>query len=215
MKGKDICERLREIRSRIAEANDIDYTPADCSHEGECSGTCPRCESEVRYIERQLRKRSIMGKTVALAGLALGAAAFMPIQARQAIPATIEQTATRLVDAAPNDATAVVIRGRVIDKNDREPLIGATVLLDGTKSGTATDIDGNFAIRVPKGGKLKFLYVGYKEYVFEVKQSVSEAEIILDDIALDFDREIISGIVGAVEIQPKMPAVDADIYEPR
>ena len=167
MNGKKICKSLREIRCRIAQANDIDFTPHVCTHEGDCAGTCPACESELRYIERQLLRRTATGKKVALAGLALGAASLMPMHAQQVATATPQATTQRptprLVDAAPGDTTAVVVRGKVIDKDDQSECIGASVILEGTNRGTATDIDGNFAIRVPRGSKLKISYVGYKK----------------------------------------------------
>ena len=73
--GKKICETLKAIRSEIASANEIDYHPAECTHEGDCAGTCPKCESETRWLERQLRARQALGKAVTIAGLsvALGA----------------------------------------------------------------------------------------------------------------------------------------------
>ena len=74
-RGKKICETLKGIRRDIAEANEIDYPPTECTHEGDCAGTCPKCESETRWLERQLRARQALGKAVAIAGLsvALGA----------------------------------------------------------------------------------------------------------------------------------------------
>ena len=80
--GKRICETLKAIRSEIASANEIDYTPTPCDHEGDCAGTCPACESEMRWIERQLRTRKALGKAVTIAGvsmaLSLGASAATP-----------------------------------------------------------------------------------------------------------------------------------------
>lgn len=70
-KGKHICETLKAIRRDIAAANDIDYTPAECHHTGDCEGTCPRCESETRWLERQLRLRQQLGKAVAIAGMSV------------------------------------------------------------------------------------------------------------------------------------------------
>ncbi|MBR3101581.1 MAG: hypothetical protein IKH19_07500 [Muribaculaceae bacterium] len=69
--GKQICERLKAIRSEIARANEIDYTPVDCHHEGDCQGTCPACEREVRWLERQLRLRQSIGKAVTMAGISM------------------------------------------------------------------------------------------------------------------------------------------------
>ncbi|MBR5117320.1 MAG: hypothetical protein IK100_01590 [Muribaculaceae bacterium] len=69
--GKHICETLKAIRKDIAKANDIDYQPIECNHQGDCAGTCPACESETRWLERQLRSRQALGKAVLVAGLSL------------------------------------------------------------------------------------------------------------------------------------------------
>ena len=70
--GKEKCRILREIRKTIAEENDIPLVTEECQFEGECSGTCPRCESEARYLEEQLEKRRAIGKKVAVSAMALG-----------------------------------------------------------------------------------------------------------------------------------------------
>lgn len=69
--GKKICETLKAIRSEIANANEIDYTPTPCTHKGDCAGTCPACESETRWLERQLRVRHALGKAVTIAGVSM------------------------------------------------------------------------------------------------------------------------------------------------
>lgn len=217
MNGKKICKSLREIRCRIARANDIDYTPAVCTHEGNCSGTCPACESELRYIERQLLRRTAQGKKIVLAGLALGAASLMPMQAQQVTnttpPSTQHQPSTPIVDAAPGDTTAVVVRGKIIDKDDNEPIIGASVMLKGTELGMATDIDGNFAIRVPKDSQLVITCVGYETQEYKVKAITADEGVV---IALkskgSCTGEVV--VVGGIQIQNNMPDVDADIYMP-
>ncbi|MBP5482145.1 MAG: hypothetical protein J6Y22_10395 [Paludibacteraceae bacterium] len=71
MIGKDKCKYLREIRKRIASENDIKLVTEECTYKGECKGTCPRCEAEVRYLESELDRRQKMGKLVTLAGLSL------------------------------------------------------------------------------------------------------------------------------------------------
>lgn len=71
-RGKHTCKILKEIRRQIAEANSIEFTTSECRFKGDCSGTCPKCEAEVRYIEQQLRARSLAGKAVALAGISAG-----------------------------------------------------------------------------------------------------------------------------------------------
>ena len=74
MIGKSKCRILKEIRQRIADENEIPYVTQECHFKGECSGTCPRCESELRYLEQQLSLRASMGKRVAVAALCAGMA---------------------------------------------------------------------------------------------------------------------------------------------
>lgn len=71
MHGKNKCRILKEIRRKIAEENDIPLVTKECSYQGECSGTCPRCESELRYLEQQLARRQSLGKAVTVAALSL------------------------------------------------------------------------------------------------------------------------------------------------
>lgn len=71
MRGKEKCKYLREIRKRIATENDIRLVTEECTYKGECKGTCPKCEAEVRYLESELDKRQEKGKIITLAGLSL------------------------------------------------------------------------------------------------------------------------------------------------
>lgn len=70
MNGKSKCKILKQIRKQIAEENDIAYVVSECKHQGDCLGTCPKCEAEVRYLEEELRKKQLLGKKVAVAGVA-------------------------------------------------------------------------------------------------------------------------------------------------
>ena len=72
-KGKSTCKVLKEVRRKIADANGILLEERECTHKGDCAGTCPYCEAEVRYLERELSKRKNLGKAVAVAGIALSA----------------------------------------------------------------------------------------------------------------------------------------------
>lgn len=71
-RGKSICNTLKAIRKRIADANGILYSPVECHHEGDCLGTCPACEAEVRYIEKELNLRRMAGRAVTIMGLSAG-----------------------------------------------------------------------------------------------------------------------------------------------
>ena len=74
-RGKKICGYLKGIRRKIAEENDIKLDIPECTYEGECRGTCPRCEWEVQYLEKTLFERMKLGKIATISGLALGLSA--------------------------------------------------------------------------------------------------------------------------------------------
>lgn len=70
MKGKSKCKILKEIRKQIAKENDIEFVTSECKFRGDCTGTCPKCEAELRYLEEELAKRKKAGKKLAVAGVA-------------------------------------------------------------------------------------------------------------------------------------------------
>lgn len=57
--GKTKCNFLKSIRREIATQYDLVYNPEECTNEGECSGTCPKCEAELADLQRQLDARGI------------------------------------------------------------------------------------------------------------------------------------------------------------
>ncbi len=67
--GKEKCRILKQIRAEIARQNDIEWVVLECSHKGDCRGTCPKCEQEVRRLEAALARREALGKTIAVAGI--------------------------------------------------------------------------------------------------------------------------------------------------
>ena len=68
------------------------------------------------------------------------------------------------------------IEGRVVDATTGEALFGASVILEGTSLGSATDLDGKYVItNVPPGSyTLKVSYVGYKTITFTVQVKENE-----------------------------------------
>ncbi len=82
VKGKSTCKLLKDIRQQIADANGISYQPKECHHKGDCAGTCPACEEEIRYLERELKARKGNGFGMKVAGIAAGiCATVMPMTA--------------------------------------------------------------------------------------------------------------------------------------
>ena len=74
MKGKQICSYLKSVRREVAAANGIELEIPDCTFDGECPGTCPRCEAEVRQLEQALSHRQSLSQKVAIVGVAMGLA---------------------------------------------------------------------------------------------------------------------------------------------
>ena len=72
--GKEKCRILKQIRAEIARENDIEWVVSECKHKGNCKGTCPKCEQEVRQLETALAKREALGKTVAVVGISASVA---------------------------------------------------------------------------------------------------------------------------------------------
>ena len=72
MTGKQKCAILKQIRRDIAAKNDISITIEECTHKGNCKGTCPRCEAEVRMLEKELEKKRKAGARTVLAGVSAG-----------------------------------------------------------------------------------------------------------------------------------------------
>ena len=70
--GRVKCEILKQIRADIAKANQIDYAPEVCSFNGECAGTCPKCEAELHFLEQQLIKKRRVNNPVSIVGIAFG-----------------------------------------------------------------------------------------------------------------------------------------------
>lgn len=57
--GKKICELLKQIKREIIQKYGLIFNERDCTHKGNCPGTCPLCESEVSDLLRQLREKGI------------------------------------------------------------------------------------------------------------------------------------------------------------
>ena len=131
--GKDICNRLKAVRRSIAAENGIPLEVEECNFNGECQGTCPRCEAEARYLENALADRLRLGKVATVAGLALGLAATAQAQSTTDTTHTQRDTTVRresecleyLHPLLPNDAPeAVIARKRL---RSGRPLAGQVI----------------------------------------------------------------------------------------
>ena len=194
-KGKSTCKLLKDIRQQIADANGISYQPKECQHKGDCAGTCPACEEEIRYLERELKARKGNGFGMKVAGIAAGiCATVMPMTvAAQAVKSdstanrpvhTAKKGDVKVVDLSDGCASPVVVRGMVIGSDDKEPVIGASVVIDGTNKGVATNVDGQFALKLPPDTSLVISLIGYekqKVYVSSLLRSENNVIILKGD----------------------------------
>lgn len=95
------------------------------------------------------------------------------------VPYAVADTPAESVSSA-----TVKVSGRIIDSTG-EPLIGATVLVKGSATGAAADIDGNFQLTAPKGATLVVSYVGYKAQQVKVSPNPMTITLVEDNSVLD------------------------------
>lgn len=82
------------------------------------------------------------------------------------------------------------ISGRVIDENG-EPIIGATVMVEGTQTGTLTDTDGHFSFEFSGKGKLLFTILGYADEVQDIIPGKTSYLAVLEETGLEMEATTI------------------------
>lgn len=151
MKGKEKCKALKEIRQKIAEQNDIAFAVSECTHQGDCRGTCPKCEAELRYLERQLEIRKNLGKAVVVAGISAGMCAPMvacnPIEAVGDVIADVYYSINPPEDIAgdvqyiPEDVAGMEGPAPESDEPDGEDILGGLEEYDPSEDVESTEND--------------------------------------------------------------------------
>lgn len=208
-RGKRTCRILKEIRRQIAEANDIEYVVEECQYKGDCKGTCPKCEAEVRYLEEQLHQRQILGKAVMVAGLSLGVVS----NAMAQDVSLVEMPSDTIVSVPTKEVTGkFIIRGKVVEEPSNDAVIGASVILNplSSKNHCITDRKGEFAIGVdslPVDITVKM--IGLKDLTFHVTEenynqfflaTLVQDVVLLGEVAVNSDDEkVIKKTIKAME----------------
>lgn len=151
MKGKEKCKALKEIRQKIAEQNDIAFAVSECTHQGDCRGTCPKCEAELRYLERQLEIRKNLGKAVVVAGISAGMCVPMvacnPIEAVGDVIADVYYSINPPEDIAgdvqyiPEDVAGMEGPAPESDEPDGEDILGGLEEYDPSEDVESTEND--------------------------------------------------------------------------
>lgn len=104
-------------------------------------------------------------------------------------------------------SSVVHVRGTVLSETDHEPVIGATVIVTGTKTSTVTNIEGDFDIDVPKGHKITISYVGMEPQTLLPKAKMtimlSESKEMLEDVVVTgmtkMDRRMFTGATDQIK----------------
>ena len=100
---------------------------------------------------------------------------------------------------------SIKVTGSVVDEQ-KEAMIGVTVMAKGSKAGTVTDFDGNFSLLVPNGTKeLQISFVGYKTSTVSVPtsrtiniQMVPDAKVLNDVVVIGYGTQRKSDLTGSV-----------------
>jgi hypothetical protein len=94
-----------------------------------------------------------------------------------------------------------VVTGKVVDKNSKQPLAGASVFAQNTTFGVVTDADGNFNLRLPNGGyDLAITFTGYQTETFRISTDnknlqveIAPKEKSLEEVSVIVSNEVKDG----------------------
>lgn len=159
--------------------------------------------------------KSLTWEKLALASLLFAGGTCLTALPTMAAPSTAQQTSQQ---------GTIKVTGTVTDLQG-EPLIGATVLVKGETTGTATDIDGKFSLNVKPGSTLVVSYVGYETKELSASSSpmtiaLTDNESILNEVVVvgygSISRKNFTGSVSTVDVanspislMPSSNAMDA------
>lgn len=92
-----------------------------------------------------------------------------------------------------------MIKGSVRTTSN-EPLIGVSILVKGTTTGTVTDYDGNFELTSPaKEGTLVFSYTGYRAVEKTFSSSVNMLDVVMEEDIAKLDEVVVTGLASGVK----------------
>ena len=106
-----------------------------------------------------------------------------------------------------NASAQTTVKGTVVDEAG-EPIIGATVQVKGSTTGTITDFDGNYTIAVPAKGQLVVSFIGYiSQTITDMKNATKvvlkeDAQMIEEVVVVGYGTQKKSHLTGSVETVP-------------
>ena len=116
--------------------------------------------------------------------------------------------------ALVSSAQDVNLKGTVIAKTDRQPVIGAYVKLKGSTQGTITDLDGHYTLKVPAKATIEVSSIGYTTQTIPVNGR-SNIDIVLADEASDLNEVIVIGygVAKKGDLTSSISAIQGDKLE--
>jgi hypothetical protein len=82
-------------------------------------------------------------------------------------------------------AQNITVKGKIVDSQTKEALMGVNVYQDGSQNGTVTDITGNFELIVPQNSQIIITYVGYEPQSYQAEQLPGLIELKSEPDQLD------------------------------
>ena len=119
-------------------------------------------------------------------------------------------------DTSSDKKKEVSVNGQVVDKMTGEPIVGATISVVGTSTGTITDIDGNYSLKVDEGSTLLFSFIGYTE-VKQVVRQPGKLDVTLVESAIQLNDVVVVGygVQKKVNLTGAVSMVKGDVLENR
>lgn len=133
MTGKEKCNYLKQLRNSIAKKNNIEYVSEECRFKGNCKGTCPKCEAELKELTKKIndKKKIILGLGIGAATLGLVGCVNTP-------------------DHIPTESSAVSSEGETREIQLENEVEGDIELVETDKENI--EISGNVEMVIPDDG---------------------------------------------------------------
>lgn len=109
-------------------------------------------------------------------------------------------------------AQSTAVSGSVVSSEDGTPVIGASIKVAGTKTGTVTDVDGNFSLVAPAGAKLEITYIGMNSKTVKVGKNL-KIELQPNDHSLDDVVVVAYGAAKKNSLTGSVATVGSDVLE--
>lgn len=107
-------------------------------------------------------------------------------------------------------AKEIKVQGQVLEKSTNAPVVGASVIIKGTTSGTITDLDGNFVISMPVGATLSVSYINMKTKELTITEKligkIKSLKVYLEgEITTKTQEVVVVGYGGGEEVSDEVP----------